>query len=593
MIKKMLTVFFALLVLALPLCAMAYDDDDSYVSTPNISVSTTTGSATFTLKSDTKNAKIYYTTNGTDPTTSSKKYTSSVKVTSSCEVRAVAYEDGEYSPVGFYTVTVTKARAATPVLKSTNVEGGKKITMTSSGATIYYTLDGSTPTIYDKKYTSSGVTVSESCIIKAIAVRSGYSNSAVATGIVDIPQVGKPSVSISTTNGKTVYKLSGPYTNCTYYYTTDGSTPVAKASGSCKKYTTSGISITKACTVKLIACRVGYAPSQVYSFEVAGPQVSEITGSKTAVAGGYKVTLKTATTGATIYYTINGGTPTTSDYKYTSSGILIDSPGTTYIRAIAVKSGYTDSKVYGPASVTVTQLPNPSASLVTSSSTSTSRKIKLTGPTGSSIYYTTNGTDPTTSSKKVATGGTITITSDCNLRIMAAKNGYANSDVVSYNLRFANKVAAPTVSETKYTDYNKVVLKCSTSGATIYYTLDGSNPLYYGTAVSSGTTIKVEKSCALKAVAVKSGYEDSDVITYKVVLKSDNVTVLGLGGSDEDLYTVEGSSGDELAEGLILVNGNPGEETYSPDLPDNETGLDVTLIPSSSKIAEEEYIDLT
>ncbi|MGN1097563.1 MAG: chitobiase/beta-hexosaminidase C-terminal domain-containing protein [Clostridia bacterium] len=560
--KKIFALIAALLITALPLWASA---DESSVSTPNISVTTTTGSATFTLKSDSTGAAIYYTTNGSDPTVYGTKYTKSVKVTKSCEVRAAAYEDGEYSDVGYYTVTVTKARVTKPVLKSTNVEGGKKITITCSGATIYYTLDGTTPTTDSAKYTSSGITVTESCTVKAIGVRSGYQNSPVATGIVSLTQVGKPTVKGSVTStGATKLTISGPYTGCTYYYTTNGSTPTPKTSTSCKKYTSSGITVSQACTIKFIACKSGYAPSEVYSITVSGPKCAAPTATKTAAIGGYKVTLKSGTSGATIYYTTDGTTPTTSSKKYTSSGIDVTKVGTTTIQAIAVKSGYTNSSTVS-FSVTLTQLDKPSASYVSSSST-TKRMVKLTGPSGATIYYTTNGTTPTTSSKKYS--GAISFTSDCTLKAIAVKSGYANSEVFSGNITVeSNKVATPTVSETKYTDYNKVTLKCSTSGATLYYTTDGRDPLVYGSTCSSGTALKITKSCVLKVAAKRSGYNDSNVLTYNVILKSDDITILELDDSD---YDNDDSSYD--AEDEISDEDGSDDSEQTDDFPDTDPG---------------------
>ncbi len=561
MTKKLVTVLFALLVLTLPLCALA--DEESSVSTPNISVTTTTGSATFTLKSDSKNAKIYYTTNGSDPTTSSTKYSKSVKVTKSCEVRAVAVESGEYSPVGYYTVTVTKARVNTPTFKSTNVEGGKKITISCSGATIYYTLDGTNPTTNSTRYTSSGVTVAESCVIKAIGVRSGYQNSAIATGTVSIQQLGKPTVTKSTSGSKTVYKLSGPSSGCTYYYTTDGSTPVAKASGGCKKYSSSGISVTKGCTIKFIACKSGYAPSKVYSVEAEGQSIPAPTAKKTGVVGGVKVTLTSSLSGVTYYYTLDGSTPTTSDAKYSSKGISITEPGTTYVGLLAVKSGY-DSKTFS-FSLSLSQLSKPTASLVSSSSSSTSREIKLTGPSGSTIYYTTNGKEPTTSSSKVATGKTIKVSSSCTLKMFAAKSGYANSDTVSAQLNINQKVATPTISETKYTDYNKVTIRCATSGATILYTIDGSDPLDYGEAIKSGTSIKIEESCLLKAIAIKDGYENSSKIYHQVILKGDDVTPLGL--DIDTVYWDTDTENSSAPEDEVIIGGEEaGDYDSYPEL---------------------------
>ena len=50
-----------------------------------------------------------------------------------------------------------------------------------SGADIYYTLDGSTPSKNSSRYTSSGITINESCTLKAIAYKDGYETSEVLT----------------------------------------------------------------------------------------------------------------------------------------------------------------------------------------------------------------------------------------------------------------------------------------------------------------------------------------------------------------------------------------------------------------------------
>ena len=586
--KKLITAIFVLLVLTLPLCALAAD---SSVSTPNISVTTTTGSATFTLKSDSPKATIYYTTDGSDPDTHSKKYSKSVKITTSCEVRAVAVESGEYSSVGYYTVTVTKARAATPTFKSTNVDGGKKITITSSGATIYYTTDGTTPSTYSEKYTSSGIIVSESCTIKAIAVRSGYSNSAVATALVTISKLGLPSYENTTSGSKTVIKLSNSISGCTYYYTTDGSDPEPKTSSSCKK-STGSITVTQAGTIKVIACKAGYAPSNVRSITVKGPEMTAPVPSYTDVMGGKKVTLKSSISGATIYYTTDGTYATTFSPKYTSSGITITKAGTTTIHLLVEKSGYT-SKQFS-FSVSLSKLAMPSATAT--STTSSGYKLTINGPTGSTIYYTTNGVDPTTSGKSVKAGGTITVTAGTKLKLIAAMKGYANSDVYSATIAQAS-VAMPTVSETKYTDYNKVTLKCSTSGATIYYTLDGRDPLNYGTAVKSGTSITVDHSCTLRAIAVKEGMTNSAILEYNVTLKGDDITILGFGfGSDSDSYEVDIDSEtttDDTGVGFVIISDDePDVDAYDdfPEMEDQDQELEIKELDISYEVMDD--IDL-
>ena len=56
---------------------------------------------------------------------------------------------------------------------------------TTSGATIYYTLDGSTPTGKSTRYTTA-LSIAKTTTVKAIAEATGYSNSALATAIYTI-----------------------------------------------------------------------------------------------------------------------------------------------------------------------------------------------------------------------------------------------------------------------------------------------------------------------------------------------------------------------------------------------------------------------
>jgi Legume lectin domain/Chitobiase/beta-hexosaminidase C-terminal domain len=66
---------------------------------------------------------------------------------------------------------------------------------TTPGATIYYTTNGTTPTTSSTKYTTA-IAVSSTTTIQAIAVASGYNNSAVATGSYVISS-SSPSINFS------------------------------------------------------------------------------------------------------------------------------------------------------------------------------------------------------------------------------------------------------------------------------------------------------------------------------------------------------------------------------------------------------------
>jgi hypothetical protein len=91
----------------------------------------------------------------------------------------VLTEDGPDSFIKNPSETVAKP-VANPAGGS--VTSGTKVTLTTAtpGADIYYTTDGSTPTVNSTKY-SGPITINEAVTIKAIAVKDGMKNSEVLT----------------------------------------------------------------------------------------------------------------------------------------------------------------------------------------------------------------------------------------------------------------------------------------------------------------------------------------------------------------------------------------------------------------------------
>ena len=150
---------------------------------------------TVTISDSTAGASIYYTTDGSLPTTSSTKYSSAIAVSSTETINAVAVASGYgNSSVASAVYAINLPAAATPAFSPgtgtyTSVQT-VTISDTTTGATIYYTTDGSAPTTNSTKYTAA-ITVSSTETINAIAAASGYSNSAVgtATYTMNIPLV--------------------------------------------------------------------------------------------------------------------------------------------------------------------------------------------------------------------------------------------------------------------------------------------------------------------------------------------------------------------------------------------------------------------
>ncbi len=122
----------------------------------------------------TDDAEIYYTIDGTDPTTSSDKYTAPFELTSNADIKAIAVKaDMDDSDVEEQLVNVEKVAAPKANVKG-EVEVGTavKLLCSTSGAEIYYTIGDSLDENNYKKYTDD-IIITGSMTIRAIAVKRG------------------------------------------------------------------------------------------------------------------------------------------------------------------------------------------------------------------------------------------------------------------------------------------------------------------------------------------------------------------------------------------------------------------------------------
>ena len=133
------------------------------------------------LTSDTPNAVIYYTLDGSKPSTKSYVYTGEpLAISETTVLKAIATAPG-YKNSGVrrykYSFRIAKVQASVPsgkIQKKFNL----KLSSDTPGATIYYTLDGSLPTTASKKYTGS-IKITRSTVVRAIAVKGNSQSKAV------------------------------------------------------------------------------------------------------------------------------------------------------------------------------------------------------------------------------------------------------------------------------------------------------------------------------------------------------------------------------------------------------------------------------
>jgi len=166
------------------------------VATPSFSpaAGSFTSTQSVTIADATAGATIYYTTDGSTPTSSSTKYSAAVSISATTTLQAIATATGDtQSSTASGVYTITAATTATPTFSPApgNFTSAQSVTISDStaGATIYYTTDGTTPTSSSTKY-SSAISIASTTTLEAIATASGDSQSAVASGVYTIGAAG-------------------------------------------------------------------------------------------------------------------------------------------------------------------------------------------------------------------------------------------------------------------------------------------------------------------------------------------------------------------------------------------------------------------
>ncbi|MCL2023942.1 MAG: leucine-rich repeat protein, partial [Oscillospiraceae bacterium] len=180
--------------------------------------------------------------------------------------------------------------------------------------------------------------------------------------------------------------------------------------------------------------------------------------------------------------------------------------------------------------------PNPNANdLPSNQAVKSGSKIILTAPAKTTLYYTTDGTTPKTSSKKLEAGETITLTikKDTTVKAFAVKKGMPKSDVVTRKYTIKATATPTTKAAPASKTFLKTTLITLTAPAktTLYYTTDGTKPTAKNAkTVKPGQSrqVKIWKNTTLKVCAARSGYANSDIVTreYKIKSKKPNKTAV-------------------------------------------------------------------
>jgi hypothetical protein len=355
-------------------------------------------------------------------------------------------------------------------------------------------------------------------------------------------------------------KISDATTGTTIYYTTNGSTPTTSSA-----VYSSAIAVSATETLKAIAVASGYSTSTVGTavYTISSAPATAIATPVFSVPGGtynaaQKLTLSDATTGATLYYTLNGTTPTSSSNRYTGPISLVNS---VTIQAIAMLSGGAASSV-ASATYTLVALPptmTPAAGTYTSAQTVT----LATASPGVKIFYTTNGAKASASSTLYT--DPIAVTASETINAIAVQTGWTASADVAAAYNIATGAATPTPATPTfspaagtYTSAQTVTISTVTAGSAIRYTTNGTTPTS-ASAVYSGP-ITVSATETLEAIAIANSVSSAaGTAAYTIASAGTSYISYASGGMKASGFSLNGGATVTSAGALQLTDGNTVE----------------------------------
>ena len=305
--------------------------------------------------------------------------------------------------------------------------------------------------------------------------------------ILDAPTISAPDAN----NKVTIADANSLPSGYEIRYTTDGSTPTATTG---EEYS-GPISITASVTIKAVVVRYDMVLTEVAS-ETREP-VPCATPVITFDYTNSKVSIECATDGSTIFYSTDGGNPTT-EYS-----VPFSITGPTTIKAKATRENWTDSEV---GTLTISQVATPTIQ------NNGSNAISITTTLGATIYYTTDGSTPAPGAD-----GTFEYTdpltenvSNVTIKAIAVKENMITSAVGSGKVML--QCATPVITR----DGMKFTLSCSfPTDANLYYTLDGGSEVTYTGEPVSFTTDQLPMT--VTAVARHSNYTESETASFELL----------------------------------------------------------------------------
>lgn len=569
------------------------------------------------------NAAIYYTTDGSTPDANATLYSAPFELNTVGEhtIKAIAILNGwDNSEVATATYNIYRMTVATPTILPADTSSSMitvSMSCATSGATIYYTTDGTTPDNTSNIYSAPfELSTPGTYTVKAIAMRNNWNNSEIATAHYTIYQLTVETPVISPDGGFNYDPVQVSITCATdgasIYYTTDGNEPTVNST-----LYTAPFTVSSTTTVKAKAFKTGYDASNVasatYTFPVEVANIAEFKAANSATNSTvYKITgdvtfvfenganfyIQDATGGLLIYDNQNNDiiTRTYTEGDVISGGVcgtytlyngLVELVPTRDLAAASSNSG-----TVAPVLATI-------ADINTNYDQLESKLVKLTD-----VTFTQGGTYTTSSASNMTieqNGETMQVRNvfkTLDMTIPAEQNANVTGFVLRYNTNYQiaprdnddiefitvemDTVETPVITVNPLTnDMVSVTITCATEGASIYYTMDETTPTENSTFYPEAFAM-VDMEFTVKAIAVKEGMVSSEIATFHYIpvgIREHEANVSIYPNPTIDLCTIrlENSIMDE-----VRVFDLSGKMVRSMKVNDQEVKIDMSQLSSGT-----------
>lgn len=477
-------------------------------------------STTLTISTSDAEATIYYTTDGSIPTATESetcfKYTGTITLTSNATYKAITAKENAFaSEVAERSVTWFPVE---PVQTEQVLVDGQpclKLTTATEGAEIWYSFNWH----YEDYRYDKPIPASRNQRIYFMAKKQGLNSTGwndYTMNYEDYTQCESPSVQMNNETRKVTLSTTEEGADIWYLIDTEGNpnkVPMANTSSGSTKYDGNPFTPWTYGRLKVISAKEGMVNSSVYEtglddvFRLRYVEFEPILGEEENV---YKMGFRYPETdipGVKIYYYYSGIDWT----EY--AGTPVNVPANTYVYAQARAQGYVDSyqrDFYVSNDRYVVSQPNITT-------ISQDHKLRITCDTkGVTIYYTTDGTDPTTDSPnhfEISEYYTpdVDVPQNGTYKFMAVKAGMNNSPIASITISDWYRV--PRVNIIPFAKDGKMMVKltCKDEWNFKYYWAYGGNVNYDVITANSEYAMyqdmEIEPNREVYFTAYKDGYQ--------------------------------------------------------------------------------------